>query len=133
MPHRSISTELSIHLEISVLQVKKAGEELVNKRRGYSTEEDKKMKVTQLIIRTRSFSSIGRKRPKGIGDQYCNYCNLVMSHFHKNPSLGIANSFHRILTLYEHVCRHKHDIPMIEGEKKDRTEEEGISQPLPPV
>ena len=81
VPHRSISTELSIHLEISVLQVKKAGEELVNKRRGYSTEEDKKMKVTQLIIRTRSFSSIGRKRPKGIGDQYCNYCNLVMSHF----------------------------------------------------
>ena len=32
-----------------------------------------------------------------------------------------------------YVCRHKHDIPMIEGEKKDRTEEEGISQPLPPV
>ena len=100
---------------------------------GDPIEEDKKMKVTQLIIRTRSFSSIGRKRPKGIGDQYCNYCNLVMSHFHKNPSLGIANFFHRILTLYEHVCRHKHDIPMIEGEKKDRTEEEGISQPLPPV
>ena len=32
-----------------------------------------------------------------------------------------------------YVCRHKHDIPMIEGEEKDRTEEEGISQPLPPV
>ena len=31
-----------------------------------------------------------------------------------------------------YVCRHKHDIP-IEGEEKDRTEEEGISQPLPLV
>ena len=51
----------------------------------------------------------------------------------------IANSVHRILAPYSHVHEYvcifplKQWHPLIEGEEKDYTEEEWITQPIPPV
>ena len=52
--------------------------------------------------------------------------------------LIIANSIHRILALYSHVCPYavtaltSQTLHPLEGKEKGRTEEEGITLPLPP-